>query len=54
MTVQISTNTECFNLHDSNQTVLNRQSSEFYLRQKRPLVNVYLSVVAKLELEPLW
>ncbi|KAH7723507.1 Protein R06F6.8 a [Aphelenchoides avenae] len=48
-TLEISQNSECFNLHDPDGDSFIRTSPEFYLRQKRPVVNVYLSVVAKLE-----
>uniref|UniRef100_A0A914H3U2 Protein RIC1 homolog n=1 Tax=Globodera rostochiensis TaxID=31243 RepID=A0A914H3U2_GLORO len=52
--VEITSNHPTFNLHDppAANSAFSRGSSEFYLAQNRPLMNVTLSVVAHLEAEP--
>ncbi|KAI1703786.1 RIC1 domain-containing protein [Ditylenchus destructor] len=52
-TVDISYDSECFILRDTTEdSPFGRRSEEFYLKQKRPSMNVLLAVVAKLESEP--
>ncbi|CAD5217774.1 unnamed protein product [Bursaphelenchus xylophilus] len=49
--VAISAENECFNLEDENHE-FRRTSSLLYLKGRRPVVDVTLSVIAKLESEP--
>uniref|UniRef100_A0A915E3L8 Protein RIC1 homolog n=1 Tax=Ditylenchus dipsaci TaxID=166011 RepID=A0A915E3L8_9BILA len=50
-TMEISLESDCFNLKDSSEVAFNRQSEEFHLRQKRPSINIFLAVQAKLDSE---
>uniref|UniRef100_A0A914EG37 Protein RIC1 homolog n=1 Tax=Acrobeloides nanus TaxID=290746 RepID=A0A914EG37_9BILA len=48
-TIETSEDSDVFNLHDPYNSDYGRISQEFFLKQKRPKISLYLAVVAKLE-----